>query len=228
MALEWFEPDLLLTSEPKDRPLWMDSWHEFVIKLQLTFSPHDLVAEAENQLDHLTMKETHHINKYMVEFNRLATQVRGYDKISWVGKPCTLEDLCCLAQDIDACYWERCKEVQHQNQSSSKQNLSKTSNKDSNTDKGKTLASNTSQSPAAPKTSSTNARSSKPKTASNKLSKDRKLTAAKQKRCFDLKLCMFCRGDGHIAKECPKKVAKARAAAAAPEATPEASTEAKK
>ncbi|KIO06112.1 hypothetical protein M404DRAFT_24871 [Pisolithus tinctorius Marx 270] len=52
--------------------------------------------------------------------------------------------------------------------------------------------------------------------------------AAERKRCFDLKLCMFCRGEGHVAKECPKKVAKARAAVAAPEATPEASTEAKK
>ncbi|KIO12101.1 hypothetical protein M404DRAFT_104243, partial [Pisolithus tinctorius Marx 270] len=146
MALKWFKPDLLLTGEPEDPPLWMDSWHEFVIELQSTFGPHDPVAEAESQLDHLTMKETHRINKYM---------------ISQVGKPCTLEDLRCLAQDIDACYWERHEEVQRQNQSSSNQNLSKTGNKDSNTNKGKTLASNTSQSPATPKTSSTNAGSSK-------------------------------------------------------------------
>ncbi|KIO10073.1 hypothetical protein M404DRAFT_21712 [Pisolithus tinctorius Marx 270] len=192
MALEWFKLDLL-TSEPKDRPLWMDGWCEFVIKLQLTFSPHDPVAEAENQLNHLTMKETHHINKYMVKFNRLATQ-----------------------------------EVQCQNQSSGNQNLSKTGNRDLNTNKGKTLASNTSQPPTAPKTSSTNTGSSKPKPASNKLGKDGKLMAAKRKRCFDLKLCMFCGGEGHVAKECPKKVAKARAAVADLEATPEASTKAKK
>ncbi|KIO01160.1 hypothetical protein M404DRAFT_150965 [Pisolithus tinctorius Marx 270] len=213
MALEWFEPDLLLTSEPEDPPLWMDSWCEFVIELQSTFGPHDPVAEAESQLDHLTMKETHRINKYM---------------ISRVGKPRTLEDLRRLAQDIDACYWERHEEVQRQNRSSGNQNSSKTGNRDLNTDKGKTSASNTSQSPATPKTGSTNARSSKPETASNKLGKDGKLMAAEQKQRFDLKLCMFCGGDGHIAKECPKKVAKARAAAAAPEATPEASTEAKK
>ncbi|KIN95467.1 hypothetical protein M404DRAFT_34102 [Pisolithus tinctorius Marx 270] len=176
MALKWFELDLL-TSKPKDQPLWMDSWRKFVIELQLTFSPHDLVAEAKNQLNHLTMKETHHINKYMVEFNRLATQVQ--DEISQVGKPHTLEDLHCLAQDIDAHYWEQRKEVQCQNWSSGNQNSSKTSNEDSNTDKGKTSAPNTSQSPTAPKTGSTNARSSKPKPASNKLSKDGKLTAAK-------------------------------------------------
>ncbi|KIO08069.1 hypothetical protein M404DRAFT_23334 [Pisolithus tinctorius Marx 270] len=72
------KPDLLLTGKPEDPPLWMDSWCKFDIELQSTFGPHDLVAEAENQLDHLTMKETHHINKYMVEFNRLATQVQGY------------------------------------------------------------------------------------------------------------------------------------------------------
>ncbi|KIN98352.1 hypothetical protein M404DRAFT_158037, partial [Pisolithus tinctorius Marx 270] len=166
MALEWFKPDLLLTGEPEDPPLWMDSWCKFVIKLQSTFGPHDPVAEAESQLDHLTMKETHCINKYM---------------ISQVGKPRTLEDLHHLAQDIDACYWEQCKEVQCQNQSSGNQNSSKTGNKDSNTDKGKTSASNTSQSPATPKTGSTNTGSSKPETASNKLSKDGKLMAAERK-----------------------------------------------
>ncbi|KIO00865.1 hypothetical protein M404DRAFT_29259 [Pisolithus tinctorius Marx 270] len=198
----------------------MDSWHEFVIKLQLTFGRHDPVAEAKNQLDHLTMKETHCINKYMVEFNRLATQVQGYSNRAlhhffYASLPNQIKD---------KISWE----VQCQNWSSSNQNSSKTGNRDSNTDKGKSLASNTSQPPAAPKTGSTNARSSKPEPASNKLSKDGKLTAAKQKRCFDLKLCMFCGGEGHIAKECPKKVAKARAAAAALEATPEASTKAKK
>ncbi|KAG6326576.1 hypothetical protein ID866_12513 [Astraeus odoratus] len=51
MALEWFEPDLLSFSNLKDHPLWMDDWKEFIIELQSIFSPYNLVADAENQLD---------------------------------------------------------------------------------------------------------------------------------------------------------------------------------
>ncbi|KAG6326125.1 hypothetical protein ID866_12964 [Astraeus odoratus] len=111
MALEWFEPDLLSSSNLEDCPLWMDDWKEFIIELQSTFSPHNLVADAENQLDHLQMKDGQRINKYIIEFNRLASQVRGYrdgalhhyfysglpdhvkDEICWVGKLQALEDL---------------------------------------------------------------------------------------------------------------------------------------
>ncbi|KAG6326089.1 hypothetical protein ID866_13000 [Astraeus odoratus] len=49
---------------------------------------------------------------------------------------------------------------------------------------------------------------------SNKLGKDGKLTAAEQKRHFDLNLCMFCGGNGHFSDKCPKKEAKAKAHAA--------------
>ncbi|KIO02468.1 hypothetical protein M404DRAFT_27731 [Pisolithus tinctorius Marx 270] len=63
MALEWFELDLLRLDNPNDRPLWMDSWKEFVLELQTTFGPHDPVADAESQLDHLHMKDSQRINK---------------------------------------------------------------------------------------------------------------------------------------------------------------------
>ncbi|KAG6326544.1 hypothetical protein ID866_12545 [Astraeus odoratus] len=105
MALEWFKLDLLSSSNPEDHPLWMDDWKEFVIELQSTFSPHNPVTDAENQLDHLQMKDGQCINKYVIEFNRLTSQVCGYgdgalchyfysslpdhikDEICWVGKP---------------------------------------------------------------------------------------------------------------------------------------------
>ena len=69
MALEWFEPDLLGVDDPDAHPLWMTSWHEFVIELQTTFSPHNPVANAEHQLNHLCMKDIHHVNHYVVDFN---------------------------------------------------------------------------------------------------------------------------------------------------------------
>ncbi|KAG6325940.1 hypothetical protein ID866_13149 [Astraeus odoratus] len=124
MALEWFEPDLLSSGNPGSCPLWMDNWTEFIIELQSTFGPHNPVTDAENQLDHLQMKENQWINKYMVKFNWLISQVRGYgdgalshqfysglpdcikDEICHVGKPCNLDDLLYLAQEIDTCYWE--------------------------------------------------------------------------------------------------------------------------
>ncbi|KIO13198.1 hypothetical protein M404DRAFT_18686 [Pisolithus tinctorius Marx 270] len=78
IALEWFELDLLGTEDPEDQPYWMDLWKEFVIELQNTFGPHNLVADTEGQLDHLQMKENHWVNKYVVKFNWLASQVQGY------------------------------------------------------------------------------------------------------------------------------------------------------
>ena len=120
MALEWFEPDLLGMDDSDARPLWMTSWCEFVIELQTTFGPHDPVADAEHQLDHLRMKDTHRVNRYVVDFNRIASQVRGYgdgalrhhfysglpdrikDEISRIGKLRTLDGLRAVAQEIDA------------------------------------------------------------------------------------------------------------------------------
>ena len=69
MALEWFKPDLLGMDDPDAGPLWMTSWREFIIELQTTFGPHDPIADAKHQLDHLHMKDTHCVNRYVVNFN---------------------------------------------------------------------------------------------------------------------------------------------------------------
>ncbi|KIO03278.1 hypothetical protein M404DRAFT_27245 [Pisolithus tinctorius Marx 270] len=120
MALEWFELDLLGTEDPEDWPYWMDSW-------------------KEPPPDHLQMKDNHWVNKYVVEFNWLASQVQGYgdgalchffytglpdhikDEVCQVSKPRTLHEICHLAQEIDTCYWECKEEIQ---QSSKHQGLS--------------------------------------------------------------------------------------------------------
>ena len=78
MALEWFKPDLLDTGDPANHPRWMDNWIAFIAKLQSTFSPHNPVADAEHQLDHLQMKDGHHVMQYIMDFNWLALQVQGY------------------------------------------------------------------------------------------------------------------------------------------------------
>jgi len=78
MTLEWFKPDLLNSGDPADRPRWMDSWVHFIAELQSTFRPHDPIADAEHQLKHLWMKDTHHVTRYIVDFNHLASQVQDY------------------------------------------------------------------------------------------------------------------------------------------------------
>ena len=77
MALEWFKPDLLLMKDPALHPLWMDNFKEFILKLQTNFRPHDPVRDAEHWLDHLSMKDSQRITKYVIEFNRIASQIRG-------------------------------------------------------------------------------------------------------------------------------------------------------
>ncbi|KAG6326643.1 hypothetical protein ID866_12446 [Astraeus odoratus] len=189
MALEWFKPNLLSSSNPRSCPLWMDDWTEFIIKLQSIFSPHNPVADAKNQLDHFQMKENQQINKYVVELNWLTSQVRGYE-------PHNLDDLRYLAQEVDAHYWERKEEVQHTNKSSSTSNFptNKPSNSTSNSGKGKpTTSSNANSSSgntnssSSNKSKSSNSGNKSPNTTSSnpnltgKLGKDGKLTPEAKK-----------------------------------------------
>ncbi|KIO13940.1 hypothetical protein M404DRAFT_18191 [Pisolithus tinctorius Marx 270] len=211
MALEWFELDLLGLDNPDDQPLWMDSWREFILELQTTFGPHDLVTDTESQLDHLHMKDSQCINK-------LPDQIK--DEVCQVGKPWTLHKLCHLAQEIDACYWECKEEIQwagkHQ---SSSTNNNKSSGSGSNNqpktsqEKAKTGSNNNSRSspkPASLKLGNNNS-SNLSKPEPNKLSKDGKLTPEEHKCHIEGNLCMFCGGPGHFAEKCPKKTTKAKA-----------------
>ena len=49
---------------------------------------------------------------------------------------------------------------------------------------------------------------------SDKLGKDGKLTQAERTRRFNNNLCLFCGGEGHTAKECPKSSSSATKAKA--------------
>jgi len=104
--LEWFKLDLN-SGNPADHPHWMDSWVHFIAELQSTFGPHDPVTDAEHQLEHLQMKDLYCVTQYIVDLNRLTSQVQDYgdgtlhrlfysglpdhlkDEITQVGKPLT-------------------------------------------------------------------------------------------------------------------------------------------
>jgi hypothetical protein len=136
MALEWFKPDLL-SDELSPRLDWMDNYSKFMLELQTNFGPHDPSGDAEMQLEQLNMREGQRINKYVVEFQRLASQVHRWgdealhrqfynglpacikDEISCMGKPTTLSKFKTLAQTIDAHYWEHKGEISRETRSSS-------------------------------------------------------------------------------------------------------------
>ena len=206
MALEWFEPDLL--NNHAERKLWMDSWQEFVLKLQLTFSPHDLIGDDENQLDKVHMKDNQWINKYLVEFNQITSQLRGYsevalrhhfynglldrikDEICRVGKPQSLIDMHHLVHKVDARYWERKEEVQcasKQQAPSSSSNKSSSGSNNNNATSSKTGQdkSKSSSSSSNNNNSSSSKASSSTTPVNSKLGKDGKLTPKERKRCQD-------------------------------------------
>ena len=236
---------------------WMDNWIAFIAELQSTFGPDNPVADAEHQLNHLQMKDGHRITQYIVDFNRLASQVQGYgdsalqhyfytglpdrikDELSWIGKPWTLDELHALSQEIDAHYWEHKDELAHSSKSQSTSSP-KPSNSGGNSSKSRQEKSKSSNTTSSASTSGSSKLANKPTSGSTwldltaKLGKDGKLTADEQKRCLDNNLCMFCGGTGHFANKCHKKAKQAKActvAAAAsrkPDSTSGASSKAKK
>lgn len=235
-ALEWFEPGLF---GPGGRlePLWLSDWPTFVDQLKTNFGPHDPTGEAEAELERLHMKETHRITKYNVDFARLAAQcewgeaalryqyyrglpARIKDEISRVGKPTLLSGLRKLAQDIDGRYHERRSEISRETPKPAKPDSSKPASEQQNKPASSTSQKSSDKKPdhseRAASNKSTNARPPAPASRSpelqGKLGKDGKLTQEERQRRFDNKLCMFCGGTGHIAKDCNKKNAKARSA----------------
>ncbi|KAG6327660.1 hypothetical protein ID866_11429 [Astraeus odoratus] len=250
IALTWFKPDLL-DAIPGADPTWADNYSEFVIELTTNFSPHDPVSDAEHQLNNLSMKDSSHINKYIVEFNCLATQVHGYregalchmfynglpdcikDEIAHVGKPPHLIDLCTMAQGINVHYWECKSEIAHQaktnpqSSSSSKQSLSGgSSSKQSNPSSGTSSSSSTGKgkNPQCPSSSTPKSSNSSTSDLSGIIGKDRKLTAMECLHRMKNSLCLFCGLPGHLAKDCPRSTSHAAKACTAQAASIAAST----
>jgi Retrotransposon gag protein len=244
MALEYFEPSIL---DSGDIPDWMDNWSAFIRTLRVQFGPIDPTADAEDSIDSLKMQDNQHIVKYNVEFNRLAIRTgwddavlrhryysglaeRIKDIMGQQGKPLTLEDMKYMAHSIDARYWERQREKSRTGKNKADGKSDKPDKPDHKPDdkKGSTSNSNSNFKNKKDKQKADKPASASGSTASfaDKLGKDGKLTQTERQRRFDNKLCMFCGGVGHTAKDCPKSSssaskAKARAAQAKEKETPD-------
>jgi hypothetical protein len=200
IALSWFEPYYLETPMPGvPPPLFMTDYDTFCEELKTNFGPSDPIGDAESKLRMLSMKSDQRIAKYVVNFNRLATQVlwgenalwyqfytglpdRIKDQIANVGKPATLADSRNLAQNIDHHYWERKSEVSRET---------------------KPTTANPQNKPASSSSSSSsnwrsNAKSGSSSTSTTKLKKpdilhllsEGKLTDSKRQRRIKENLCM--------------------------------------
>jgi Retrotransposon gag protein len=235
-ALDWFEPALADDTSTAP-PSWLSNWRDFTDELRTNFGPHDPVGDAEAEIENLRMREGQRITKYMVDFNRLSTQIewgpaalrhqfyRGLptrikDEIARTGKPGNLRDLRLLAQSIDARYWERRAEVARENPSGNSKTATAASTSKPSEKKPAPKPTPTTNPPSTP------APGGKPKgpDLSSKLGKDGKLTSEERQRRFANNLCLFCGGAGHTAKECPKSsssAAKAKARAAKVEESPD-------
>ena len=198
MALNWFEPDILNEADDDNRPLWKDSYEDFLTELRQNFGPHDPVGDAEAKIEHLQMRDSNRVARYIVEFNQLASQVRGWgdgalkhqfykglpsrikDEIACVGKPPTLSQLRVLAQSIDSRYWERRNEVNRESKSNSdKDKSNKTKSTDSEKSQNKSSSTNNKSSG---NNKSSNTTSSQTPNLEGKLGKDGKLTPEERKR----------------------------------------------
>jgi hypothetical protein len=217
LALDFFKPYIV---QGRDELVWLNDYELFIEKLQENFGPHDPEAAAENELESLRMKDNQRISSYIVEFQRLAVHVqwgdsalrfqfykglpaRIKDEISHIGKPTSLERLKRLSLSIDARYWERRTESNREGQ-----HLTSKAPPPKSTPLPSPTTPRADNMSGRPKVTSGNNANAPP---TDKLGPDGKLTAQEKQRCFDNQLCLFCGGEGHMAKSCPKSAAKARA-----------------
>jgi ribosomal protein L40E len=226
-ALAHFEPAVLGEIDRQD---WQDDYSLFVEELKTNFGPYDVEAEAESELDALSMRYDQRISDYNVKFTRLSV-LTGYndqalrhsyykglpdrikDEISRQGKPKRLVELRTLAISIDARYWERRAEKSRDNPRFQSDNSDKSTRPKQDQSRTKQTVTTTSTM-SSPDTSA-----SKPNSSSSKkpdfdkiLGPDRKLLPEVRQHRLNNKLCLFCGGVGHQADNCRKKdAAKARA-----------------
>jgi len=151
LALDLFEPAIL---DSEENPDWLTDWSAFLRTLRSHFGPIDPVADAEDAIDNLKMRENQRIVKYDVEFNRFAIKTgwddavlrhryysglaeRIKDIMGQQAKPTTLDNTRKLAHSIDSRYWERLREKNR----SDKTNTKSDNRSDNKSDKNNSQAS---------------------------------------------------------------------------------------
>ena len=122
--------------DPTESAHWMWDFRLFIQELEINFGPHDPEGDAENALSNLTMKDSHRVSKYIVDFNKFAARLdwnesalrnqfycglplRLCTEILKGGKPTSLAALCHKAQECDQVHWLTKDETAKESKSSS-------------------------------------------------------------------------------------------------------------
>ena len=207
LALEWISP--FLFHDPK--PAMLTDWTTFMKGLHDMFGDRNVPLVAARTLEKLSMKDNHHVQKYMIDFAQWAP-LTGYNDIAlanlfYNGLPDRLKDRICehgrpseftalrnLALQFDARHWER------QNETSQTSRANTATSAPNNTAKDFKPKAQT-NTPATPNSSPPE--KPKPKIPSNQLNSSGRLTEDEKQRRRDKSLCMYCGSPEHARAVCP-------------------------
>lgn len=192
------------------------------------FGNPDHLRSVERQLTNLQMKDTDHVNRHIVRFDTLATQLRWNEaalrsrfELSLNSRlkddlgrmdPAVMRDLPLMKERVlalDRRYWERQEEI--------KREKGKSGNPDSGPRKpaNNPSSSSSSSSPRPPnKPANTSSPSSSSSNSRPSTDASGRITAEERKRRMDNRLCLYCGKEGHGVKNCPVSEAKAKKKAA--------------
>jgi hypothetical protein len=157
-ALDFFEPAIL--ELPHNPPSWVDDYDDFISELKTNFGPQDPEGEAEVDIEALRMRDNQKIVKYVIEFNRLRSQLSGYgnaalarafyrglparikNEFAHIEKPRLLSELIPVCQRIDGRYWEYEAERARDKSSDNKNSRGDKSDRSDKSDKDKGKSNN--------------------------------------------------------------------------------------
>ena len=76
IAVNYFEPLLI---DPHANPTWANNYNELISELWTNFSPFNIEANTENELEWLKMHDNQKVAKYIVSFQQLSFKVNWGD-----------------------------------------------------------------------------------------------------------------------------------------------------
>jgi len=220
-ALQWYEPNLEL--EDYDLPDFALDWEVFAETLKTAFGEPDPAATAAHKLGNLTMRDSHHVTRYDIDFNKYAV-LTGFDEralstmyykglaprikdgLVYSGRPRTHRDLQAQAQNLDLRYRERRDEDRAYDKSTPVLHTRPSASTS-------TSLSSPQPSTSQPKTPTRGATPATPRKPdlTKTLGSDGQLLPAVKKCGKDNSLCMICGSDKHFAEDCPSRKPQSRA-----------------
>jgi hypothetical protein len=217
---EWWLQELRKTTDE-----FKDTAANFWNLLRDRFGNPDYVRTIERQLTSLQMKDSDRVNRHIVRFDTLSSQLqwneaslRSRFELSLNGRlkddlgrmdPAIMRSLPLMKERLlalDRRYWERQEEIKREKGKSGNSEGGSAPKKPANNQSSSSSSPRPPNKPAASSSSSSAPRSSTDSSG--------RITQEERKRRLDNKLCLYCGEKGHEVKTCPVSEAKAKKRAA--------------